>query len=67
MVPAGLLVRTFVSLLRVDPGFARHAVLLVLVDGKEPVDDPAQRLQVYAACAMPCNRCQASRTRRSPK
>jgi putative ABC transport system permease protein len=48
LVVAGrLFVRTFVSLMRRDLGFARDDVLLVLIESQRASVDPAQRLAVY--------------------
>ena len=48
VVAAGLFVRTFTSLMRLDPGFARHDVLLAALDGPGPVLGAAERMQDYA-------------------
>lgn len=47
VVAAGLFVRSFTSLVRRDPGFARDEVLLVRIDGQRAIADAIQRIAVY--------------------
>ncbi len=47
VVAAGLFVRTFASLMRLDPGFARHDVLVVALEGSRPIADPHSLILKY--------------------
>lgn len=48
VVAAGLFVRSFVSLVTRDPGFARDEVLVVRIDSERAIPDPTRRAATYA-------------------
>jgi predicted permease len=47
VVAASLFVRTFASLMRLEPGFARHEVLLVALQVRRPIADPRSLIVMY--------------------